>query len=215
MKKSIFLGMLIILVFLLTCGCRTLLVQTSDKIVQTRREDGSITMGIVSVKGKQVNLVWAIMGSPSSRALLTDAEEREKELAIALVSEQIEKNPRNVSAYINRAALFFERGKPGDFEKAITDCNAALRVDKNEPAAYYIRGLAYANLGNWDDAISDLVTILSIRAYENIGIYYVLGQLYMEKGMINNAIEMLEKVAEIDSDFYNTNEMLAMLRMRQ
>ena len=191
-------------------------ILTSDDLIRYN-EDGSITMGQITLpNGQKINIRWMPMTMPQYKGAETETSNNEYDWVIAAETEKINKNPQDKEAYIRRAGFLFHRGRnPEDLENAREDCTTVLsRIDNNEPAAYYIRGLASAILKDYDQALSDLWTILNIREYMNIGIYYILGDIYAEMNRIDQAIEMFENVARIDSFFGKANEVLDKLRNR-
>lgn len=42
-----------------------------------------------------------------------------------------------------------------EYEKAINDFNSAIKLDKNNPTFYKIRGTTYHYMGEYDKAIND------------------------------------------------------------
>ena len=61
--------------------------------------------------------------------------------------------PKYVWAYISRSMIY---RRLGEFQKAIEDCNTALRHDHRESRAYLHRGIAYCELKDYQRAIQDL-----------------------------------------------------------
>lgn len=72
------------------------------------------------------------------------------------------------AATFKRAAAHGGRGRgyllERDFERAMPDLEAALRLEPDNSAHYYNRGFAYALLAEWDLAIADCDTAISLRA---------------------------------------------------
>jgi tetratricopeptide (TPR) repeat protein len=54
--------------------------------------------------------------------------------------------------YNNRGSDFLQRK---DYDKAISDCNEAIRLDPNFARAYFNRGLAFREQGNYKRAQAD------------------------------------------------------------
>ncbi|KAL1921261.1 uncharacterized protein VTP21DRAFT_10977 [Calcarisporiella thermophila] len=55
-----------------------------------------------------------------------------------------------------------EHAREHDFEKAIQQYNNAIRVCAEYPDAFVARGAAYANMGQWDNAVNDLQKALEL-----------------------------------------------------
>ncbi len=66
---------------------------------------------------------------------------------IQACDEMIKRNPQNAKAYESRA---FFKHMLGDCDGVIKDANKALKLMPNSPGAYFVRGLAYAVLGDKD-----------------------------------------------------------------
>ena len=75
----------------------------------------------------------------------------ERQAAIADYTRAVQIAPQLVSAWTSRAAAWLAEGQP---DKAIADCDQALKIEGNE-AAWSIRGDAWLNKGEHDKAIAD------------------------------------------------------------
>ncbi|WP_017316966.1 tetratricopeptide repeat protein [Mastigocladopsis repens] len=51
----------------------------------------------------------------------------------------------------------------GDYDLAIADYNAAIKLDPNSVYAYYYRGLVYKNQGSKDKAVADFKKVLELN----------------------------------------------------
>ena len=77
-------------------------------------------------------------------------------------SQAIKHNSTYAGDYINRGILNVQRK---NFRLALTDYDNAVKYDKSSDLAYYNRGLLRANLGDRNNALSDLamhVTVVKI-----------------------------------------------------
>ncbi|MCO5575486.1 hypothetical protein L7F22_029287 [Adiantum nelumboides] len=72
--------------------------------------------------------------------------------ALAVYAEGLESDPTNAVLLCNRAAC---RSKLGQWEKAVEDCDAALRVQPNYTKALMRRANCWTKLERWDDALQD------------------------------------------------------------
>lgn len=75
-------------------------------------------------------------------------------------STRIDENPADVAAYWLRARGYINLQR---FRDAITDCDAALRIDPMCRSAFFWRGLARMNLGQHASALDDFRQSLSMR----------------------------------------------------
>jgi tetratricopeptide (TPR) repeat protein len=73
---------------------------------------------------------------------------------------------------------------------AVVDYSIAIKSDPDYAIAYFNRGLAYANLGNSDDAIADFTTALKLEPNDAIA-YRNRAVSHEQKGDFNAAITTL------------------------
>ena len=72
-------------------------------------------------------------------------------------------------------------------------------VDPEDAGAYYNRGLAYGEKGDFDQAIADCDKAIELDpGYANA--YLLRGAAYGEKGEVEKAISDLEKCIELSDD---------------
>src|SRR5919199_4187663 len=71
---------------------------------------------------------------------------------IGSLSEVIQRNPNDPSAYNTRGAAYAKVGQYGD---AIADFNKAVQIDPNYAPAYTNRGLAFRQTNRNDVALAD------------------------------------------------------------
>src|ERR1700722_760687 len=70
---------------------------------------------------------------------------------IAACSRLIVASPRNASAFVSRG---FAYNNKGDYDRAITDMNEAIRLDPKNPSPFNNSGFAYAEKRDYDRAIA-------------------------------------------------------------
>jgi tetratricopeptide (TPR) repeat protein len=75
----------------------------------------------------------------------------------------------------------------GDFDRAIIDCDAAIRLVPNDVSAYVIRGSAYELKRDFDRAIADLTEAIRLNPKDRDA-YMVRAKALMAKGQRNLAI---------------------------
>jgi tetratricopeptide (TPR) repeat protein len=87
-----------------------------------------------------------------------------------------------------------------DWDKAIADYTAALRINPNDVAAYVNRGNAYNNKGMYDQAIADCTAALRLDPNNAIA-YYNRGTISHNKGMYDQAIADYNAALRLDPDY--------------
>ena len=231
MKKRVIVGLLTVMTILSACagGSQTrkalpnsgqkavpsslIYIYSKSEIISNR--DGTLTVGEIRHKdGTKTLIKIPVMSFTRGRGSAPVPPNSEYDAIIAVVTEAINKNPQDKAGYIQRATILLDRGRPEDLKNVINDCNTVLKIDDSEQAAYYIRGMASAMLGDFDQSISDMVTIINIREHDGIGIRYVLAQAYNSAGKVNQAIEMMESVVKIDPGFADASEVLESMRKK-
>ena len=86
-----------------------------------------------------------------------------------------------------------------EYDRAIEDYVAAIRLDENDPYSYAYRGLAYYMKGEYGRAIEDYVA--AIRLDENYAYsYYGRGLAYSSLGELTKARADLNKALELGHD---------------
>ena len=96
------------------------------------------------------------------------------------------------------SALIF--GKQMEDQKTIEHYTKALELDPQMGSAYYNRGLAYANIGEYDKAIKDYSTIIN-RNSGDAEAYSSRGDAYLCKGKYDRAIKDYSKAIELKPDY--------------
>lgn len=89
---------------------------------------------------------------------------------IGPLTQAIERDPDNIHLYNSRGWYYFQDGA---YEQTIADYNRVIELGVEQldpfyqPAVYYVRGLAYGQLGNNALAIQDLT--IAAEIYEGQG----------------------------------------------
>lgn len=97
------------------------------------------------------------------------------ELSVEILTQNILKEPENLTFYIQRGHLYFQLH---EFEKAISDFNVALSIDNSLQQAYFERGMALARNGQIEKGIKDLTHFIKFNpksslAYTKRGVRYI------------------------------------------
>jgi tetratricopeptide (TPR) repeat protein len=110
-----------------------------------------------------------LAGSPE---VVQQLEHGLHEQSVAEHTAQLDLDPDDVTALVNRAAAYSRQGEPG---RALADLSRALELQPSNPALYRRRGLTHAHLGNLDRAVADYTDALRLEprnaeAYANRGL---------------------------------------------
>ena len=89
----------------------------------------------------------------------------------------------SATGYLNRGRVHMEKG---DYDAAIGDYNAALRLNPNDATAYHSRGTAYLATRHYDAALRDYNAAL--RLNPNDATYDLRGATYLAKGHYDAAL---------------------------
>jgi tetratricopeptide (TPR) repeat protein len=101
----------------------------------------------------------------------------------------IEIDPSCLSAYIQRATIYYDRGQKS---KALIDCQRALDIDSNYSIAYLLRGKIYNESGNHQAAINDC----------KVG-FLLQGNEYQQSKNYQAAIDIYTAILEFDPNNYS------------
>ena len=122
-----------------------------------------------------------------ARDLSTDPKPSSIRLALALVTEALTIKPKQSKWYLLRALLY---RRVGEFQLALYDQNAAIRLDKDNPAAYCGRGLCLRKLGRPRDALTDFNAAVSLGGDKGGDKYrFYRGLLLVDLQQWDNAAE--------------------------
>src|ERR1700722_10271700 len=113
---------------------------------------------------------------------------------IAACSRLIFANPSNASAFFSRC---FAYNNKGDYDRAITDMNEAIRLDPENAVAFSNRGLAYAGRGDNDRAIADYNEAIRLDA-KSAAAFANHGNAYRDKRDYDRAIADYSEAIRLD-----------------
>lgn len=104
----------------------------------------------------------------------------------------------------NRAAAFSSRcgwwWAKKDPDRALTDCNEALRADSSNAAAYLNRGNAYLNKSDFERAFADFNEAIRLDP-KNAWAFAERGNLYKNKGDLDHALADLNESVRLDPTY--------------
>jgi Tetratricopeptide repeat len=88
-------------------------------------------------------------------------------------------------AYFRRAQLYFSNG---DYDRAIADFSAFIRLRPNSVVAFNERGLSFGKKGDYDKAIADYTEAIRLNPVWSALPYYNRGTAYEKKGELEKAL---------------------------
>lgn len=68
--------------------------------------------------------------------------------------------PKTAREFSDRAAAFYEKKQ---YEKAIADCNEAVRLDPKDAFTFIVRGRCYHELMSYEKAVADFDESLKLK----------------------------------------------------
>jgi tetratricopeptide (TPR) repeat protein len=117
--------------------------------------------------------------------------------AIAACGRQISRNPNDAVARHNRGV---EYEKKGDYDRAFTDYDQAIRLNPQYALAYHGRANAWRHKGDYDRAIADYDQEIRLNP-ANAEAYNGRGNIWYDKGNYDRAIADYDQAIRIDPKF--------------
>jgi lipoprotein NlpI len=87
-----------------------------------------------------------------------------------------------------------------DADRALTDCNEAIRVDRNYTAAYINRGNVYLSKSDFEHALADFNEAIRLDP-KNAWAHAERGNLYKNKGDVDHAVADLSESIRLDPTY--------------
>ncbi len=126
--------------------------------------------------------------------------------AYAVLAVEVEKNPSDLSAYLNLTTVCAEGG---NYQRAAEVATKASLLFPNSPEVFVVRGAAYTFLGQLDLAYGDFATAAKL-APSRADARFFLALMDYKQGKFSDAVSVLEaaqKQGIVDSDLdYLTSE---------
>jgi len=116
---------------------------------------------------------------------------------VLLWSDVISKYPDNLMAYNNRATLY---GMNGEYDKVISDCETAIKINPNYLKSYINRGNAYFMKKEFGKAISDYTKVIEINP-NLTDAYFNRAVVYFNIGEYNKSIQDYTQVIKINPEY--------------
>ncbi|MDR0914945.1 MAG: tetratricopeptide repeat protein [Oscillospiraceae bacterium] len=118
------------------------------------------------------------------------------EKQISDATGQINQNPLNWIAYINRANAYDELK---NYNYAISDYNKAIELKPNQALMYLLRAAIYCKLKKWDEALVDCNKGIELES-DRAKAYILRSIIYDVLGRHDEAEADRQKAAELDSE---------------
>lgn len=118
----------------------------------------------------------------------------EVEKKIEDLTAKIEKDPKNLEYYHNRASLYSENAQ---YKKAISDYTRIIETKPKTAAPYINRGLNYKNDSQFEKALSDYTMAIKLEP-KNHTAYYDKAKLLVEMNKIEEASKDISKAIELN-----------------
>jgi lipoprotein NlpI len=155
-----------------------------------------------TIKTGCILLGWIVVASATPAQSTTDAElcrsTTNADLAIKHCTAAIEtrKAASDVQAqwHVQRGVQWAAKG---DYDRAIADHTAALKLDGKARHANYYRGAAYSNKGDFERAIGDFDAAIQLKADDPV-LYHARGIELTVKGDYPRAIADFNKALQLD-----------------
>lgn len=127
-------------------------------------------------------------------AILADKEEYDEALALIFSS------PLHLDSSILQATLGAIYKFKGDLEKAVIHSRLSLDIDPDQPDTWNNLGSSLRSLGHWVDGTLALQEAVSRRPKFSLALYN-LGNAYLERRDLKNAIQYYDRSLEADPDY--------------
>lgn len=105
--------------------------------------------------------------------------------------------PRRAIAFSNRCGWWWAKKDP---DRALSDCNEAIRIDPTYAAAYVNRGNTYLNKADPERAFGDFNQAIRLDP-KNAWAYNARGNLFKNKGDLDHALADLNESIRLDPNY--------------
>src|ERR1700722_746444 len=105
--------------------------------------------------------------------------------------------PGRAAVFSNRCGWWWAKKDP---DRALPDCNEAIRIDRGNAAAYINRGNAYLNKSDLERAFSDFNEAIRLDP-KNAWAYTARGDLYKNRGDFDRAMADFSESIRLDPNY--------------
>jgi tetratricopeptide (TPR) repeat protein len=105
--------------------------------------------------------------------------------------------PGRATAFSNRCGWRWVKKDP---DRALSDCNEAIRIDPGNAAAYMNRGNTYLNKGDIESAFADFNDAIRLNP-KNAWAYSARAELFKSRGDLDHALSDLNESLRLDPNY--------------
>ena len=106
--------------------------------------------------------------------------------------------PEDAKAYITRGRIYLIWD---EYDRAIKDYEATIKIEPKNAVAYYKRGNAYSRKDDYDLAIADYNEAIKLEPNETCGVYNDRGTAYFQKDDYDLAIADYNEAIKLSPEF--------------
>jgi Flp pilus assembly protein TadD len=107
-------------------------------------------------------------------------------------------SPRTAADYAWRGEHYAERGRA---DRALADCEQALKLDAHHKGARLQRGLVLAGWGDYEKAVADFTKVIEVDP-KHVGAYYARALSLGELGRLDAALADFDKVLALNANHF-------------
>jgi len=150
--------------------------------------------GLIEAAAVQASPVAATNAHSYREAGARASQENDIDQEMAGLDKAVEHNPRDATAFRNRAKAWEARGEPN---LALADYDEATRIAPNDPTAFRDRGKLWRRLGALNLALLDLDRAIRFT-FADAEIYCDRGMVWNQKGEHDRAIADFSHAIKVD-----------------
>ncbi|RRH94787.1 hypothetical protein EH240_26225 [Mesorhizobium tamadayense] len=157
---------------------------------------GLVALDVRGAMGIAANLTYAAcIGNPADPA-------RRLEACTRIVEDRADSPDKRAIAYFKRAYAWAAKG---DYDRAISDSDAAININPKYAVAYYNRGIFWSDKGDNRRAIADFGQAISF-GFNGAGVYENRGVAWASEGNYVRAIADYSQAINLDATLFRVYE---------
>jgi tetratricopeptide (TPR) repeat protein len=127
--------------------------------------------------------------------------------AIANFTKAANADPSFDMPFKGRSIAYSQRG---DYDRALSDCDQALRLNATDAEVRALRGTIYYNKGDYSKAVTEYTYAIRINP-KNAQMYFTRGNIYCQTGDYSRGRADFMKALELDPNLKEAQNALAVL----